>query len=125
MVCPAMKNFSSSKPPYTKKPFRLVVIILFKNSILKKVAQKRHKTDNEEDKLSGSIPPYSMNVTTPAAARFIQHIKDSFSKTNHLSKIFKKKSRIRGIPTLSTDADSRTNTNLKRLHDFDRFCNKK
>ena len=29
-----------------------------------------------------------------------------------------KKSRIRETPTLSTDADSRTNTNLKRLVDF-------
>ena len=30
----------------------------------------------------------------------------------------RKKSRIRETPTLSTDADSRTNTNLKRLHDL-------
>ena len=29
-----------------------------------------------------------------------------------------KKSRIRETPTLSTDADIRTNTNLKRLHDL-------
>ena len=29
-----------------------------------------------------------------------------------------KKSRIRETPTLSTDADSRTDTNLKRLRDF-------
>ena len=28
-----------------------------------------------------------------------------------------KKSRIRETPTLSTDADNRTDTNLKRLHD--------
>ena len=30
----------------------------------------------------------------------------------------KKKSRIRETPTLSTDADSRTDTNLKRLRDL-------
>ena len=30
----------------------------------------------------------------------------------------KKKSRIRETPTLSTDADSRTDTNLKRVIDF-------
>ena len=29
-----------------------------------------------------------------------------------------KKSRIRETPTLSTDADNRTDTNLKRLHDL-------
>ena len=29
-----------------------------------------------------------------------------------------KKSRIRETPTLSTDADSRTDTNLKRLREF-------
>ena len=33
----------------------------------------------------------------------------------------KKKSRIRETPTLSTDADSRTDTNLKRLHDLFNF----
>ena len=32
-----------------------------------------------------------------------------------------KKSRIRETPTLSTDADSRTDTNLKRLHDLSNF----
>ena len=32
-----------------------------------------------------------------------------------ISETVKKKSRIRETPTLSTDADSRTNTNLKRL----------
>ena len=32
-----------------------------------------------------------------------------------------KKSRIRGTPTLSTDADSRTDTNLKRLRDLSNF----
>ena len=33
----------------------------------------------------------------------------------------KKKSRIRETPTLSTDADSRTDTNLKRLRDLSIF----
>ena len=32
-----------------------------------------------------------------------------------------KKSRIRETPTLSTDADSRTDTNLKRLSDLSHF----
>ena len=32
--------------------------------------------------------------------------------------ISKKKSRIRETPTLSTDADNRTDTNLKRLRDL-------
>ena len=36
-------------------------------------------------------------------------------------KITEIKSRIRETPTLSTDADSRTNTNLKRLVDFFSF----
>ena len=38
---------------------------------------------------------------------------------------FKKKSRIRETPTLSTDADSRTDTNLKRLSDLSLKKNKK
>ena len=44
----------------------------------------------------------------------------------YLSKMFLainscKKSRIRETPTLLTDADSRTNTNFKRLHDLSIF----
>ena len=35
-----------------------------------------------------------------------------------LNQIFHKKSRIRETPTLSTDADSRTDTILKKLHDI-------
>ena len=35
--------------------------------------------------------------------------------------IIKKKYRIRETPTLSTDADNRTDTNLKRLHDLSFF----
>ena len=41
---------------------------------------------------------------------------DAFFEVNILKAY--KKSRIRETPTLSTDADSRTDTNLKRLHDF-------
>ena len=37
---------------------------------------------------------------------------------SNLTTIHKKKSRIRETPTLSTDADSMTDTNLKRLRDF-------
>ena len=39
-------------------------------------------------------------------------------KNYKYSKIQKKKSRIRETPTLSTDADSRTDTNLKRLRNL-------
>ena len=35
--------------------------------------------------------------------------------------LIKKKSRIRETPTLSSDADSRTDTNLKRLRDLSIF----
>ena len=37
---------------------------------------------------------------------------------NQRKLMFKQKSRMRETPTLSTDADSRTDTNLKRLRDF-------
>ena len=41
-----------------------------------------------------------------------------FHKKKFQGKRVRKKSRIRETPTLSTNADSRTNTNLKRLRDF-------
>ena len=45
-----------------------------------------------------------------------------FALSEHKYLVFfmflEKKSRIRETPTLSTDADSRTDTNLKRLRDF-------
>ena len=47
-------------------------------------------------------------------------------RSHHLSlEINQKKSRIRETPTLSTDADSRTDTNLKRLRDLSLKKNKK
>ena len=48
----------------------------------------------------------------------ISHAFHYFYLTKHL---VKKKSRIRETPTLSTDADSRTDTNLKRLRDLSNF----
>ena len=44
------------------------------------------------------------------------------SSITHVDNV--KKSRIRKTPTLSTDADIRTNTNLKRLVDFFFFIGK-
>ena len=54
--------------------------------------------------------------------RFMLSNNESF-KNNHLkaTKNYKKKSSIWEIPTLSTDADSRTGTNLKRLGDLSFF----
>ena len=55
------------------------------------------------------------------------HLRWERAETTDTTKIFsiflidqtiEEKSRIRETPTLSTDADSRTNTNLKRLVDF-------
>ena len=40
--------------------------------------------------------------------------------TDHIDKSLTNKSRIRETPNLSTDADSRTNTILERLHDLSR-----
>ena len=45
---------------------------------------------------------------------FLKQIKKTKQKTFKPHK-YKKKSPIRETPTLSTDADSRSNTNLKRL----------
>ena len=56
-------------------------------------------------KLVLRLPGGSQNKTARAAP-FVQ------------TKTVKKKSRIRETPTLSTDADSRTDTNLKRLHEL-------
>ena len=43
---------------------------------------------------------------------------NNYLSTKNEDKILAVKSRIRETPTLSTDADSRTNTNLKRLRDL-------
>ena len=43
-------------------------------------------------------------------------VKETFSLSFY--DIITEKSRIRETPTLSTDADNRTDTNLKRLHDL-------
>ena len=46
---------------------------------------------------------------------------DANANANVNTKNIYKKSRIRETPTLSTDADNRTDTNLKRLHDLSFF----
>ena len=46
-------------------------------------------------------------------------------KTKSPSQVRREKYRIRETPTLSTDADSRTDTNLKRLRDLSFKKNKK
>ena len=42
----------------------------------------------------------------------------SFTDISNMKRKEEEKSRIRETPTLSTDADSRTNTNLKKLRDL-------
>ena len=65
----------------------------------------------------------STRPLVPSAGQFVQsavlYVQYGFVILYLLEKILqeKKKSRIRETPTLSTDADSRTDTNLKRLRD--------
>ena len=67
--------------------------------------------------------PISVWVTAPpcGGASYIRLGKHEHFQTVFFYKAWRKKSSIRETPTLSTDADSRTDTNLKRFHDLSFF----
>ena len=66
------------------------------------------KTSSSHDKTLANI---DQSVETVGCKKYIFFNKD-------IVELYLKKPRIRETPTLSTDADSRTNTNLKRLRDL-------
>ena len=87
----------------------------------------RNKTDeNSKRELEKVDQELSEKYSDVMSRKILNEVKGMEDTTNggfNTGKLWKlkKKSRIRETPTLSNDADSRTDTNLKRLHDLSKI----
>ena len=71
-----------------------------------------------EKKMSCLVSISSDSSKDYAYSLWVVYLCDASECRTNIMSSYKKKSRIRETPTLSTDADRRTDTNLKRLRNF-------